>query len=356
MKKYSLNVLMVLFAIGLLCASHFRWIDSYISIVAMTIGINIMMSTSLNLVNGNMGEFTCGHAAFMCVGAYISSILSVFCFGSKFGDPLLPAGMVLIVFPIILLIGGAVAAVSSLLVSIPSFKTRDDYLAIISIAVNYMIISAIENMDFIGGSRGFQGMKDTVWAMIDIFDGPWMLFWVILFTGLTIWVIRRFISSTYGKGVNAICQDETAAEIMSVDTNKIKIINFMVAAGLAGCAGGLYAHIIGYVNPQSFNILKSTEALVMVYLGGMGSLSGAVISAIIFTGLLEVLRSQALIDGLLSPVTLVFPDWEPSAGVIKWVMIPLLLVIVMQFRPEGIMGNRELSDVFPWLKKFYRFK
>ncbi len=356
MKQYSLNLLLVVFAIGLLFAAHYNIIDGYIQIVIMTIGINIMMSTSLNLVNGNMGEFTCGHAAFMCVGAYISSILSVICFGTKFGDPLLPAASVVIVFPIILLIGGVVAAVSSLLVSVPSFKTRDDYLAIISIAVNYMIISAIENMDFIGGSRGFQGMKDTTWAMIDIFDGPWMLFWVINFTIFTVWLIRRFISSTYGKGVNAICQDEVAAEIMSVNTNKIKIINFMVAAGLAGCAGGLYAHIIGYVNPQSFNILKSTEALVMVYLGGMGSLSGAVISAIIFTGLLEVLRSQAIIDGLLSPVTFMFPDWEPSAGVIKWVIIPLMLIIVMQFRSEGIMGNRELGDVFPKLKKFYRFK
>jgi len=356
MKKYTLNILLVVLAIGLLFAAHFRMIDGYIQIVVMTIGINIMMSTSLNLVNGNMGEFTCGHAAFMCIGAYISSVLSVLCFGSTFGDPLLPAASVVIVFPIILLIGGAVAAVSSLLVSIPSFKTRDDYLAIISIAVNYMIISAIQNMDFIGGSRGFQGMKDTVWAMVDIFDGPWMLFWVINFTIFTVWVIRRFISSTYGKGVNAICQDEVAAEIMSVNTNKIKIINFMVAAGLAGCAGGLYAHIIGYVNPQSFNILKSTEALVMVYLGGMGSLSGAIISAIIFTGLLEVLRSQAIIDALVSPVTFMFPDWEPSAGVIKWVMIPLLLIIVMQFRSEGIMGNRELGDVFPKLKKFYRFK
>lgn len=356
MKKYSLNILLVLFALGLLFASHFGLMDSYISIVVMTIGINIMMSTSLNLVNGNMGEFTCGHAAFMCVGAYVSSVLSVWCYGSKFGEALLPAWSVLIVFPIILLIGGAVAAVSSLLVSVPSFKTRDDYLAIISIAVNYMIISALENIDFVGGSRGFQGMKDTVWAMVDIFDGPWMLFWVINFTIFTVWVIRRFITSTYGKGVNAICQDEVAAEIMSVNTNKIKIINFMVAAGLAGCAGGLYAHIIGYVNPQSFNILKSTEALVMVYLGGMGSLSGAIISAIIFTGLVEVLRSQAIIDGLLSPLTFIFPDWEPSAGVIKWVMIPLLLVIVMQFRSEGIMGNRELSDFFPRLKKYYRFK
>jgi branched-chain amino acid transport system permease protein len=356
MKQYSLNALMIFVAILVMVAAHFGWIDNYIQIVVMTIGINIIMSTSLNLVNGNMGEFTCGHAGFMCVGAYVSSIISVLCFGTKFGDPMLPASSVLIVFPIILLFGGAVAAVSSLLVSVPSFKTRDDYLAIISIAVNYMIISALENMDFIGGSRGFQGMKDTYWAMIDIFDGPWMLFWVINFTFFTVWVIRRFISSTYGKGVNAICQDEVAAEIMSVNTNKIKIINFMVAAGLAGCAGGLYAHIIGYVNPQSFNILKSTEAMVMVYLGGMGSLSGAIISAILFTGLMEILRSQAIIDGLLSPVTFMFPDWEPSAGVIKWVMIPLMLVIVMQFRPEGIMGNRELSDVFPKLKKFYRFK
>jgi len=356
MKKYSLNMLLVVFAIGLLIAAHFRFIDSYIQIVVMTIGINIIMSTSLNLVNGNMGEFTCGHAAFMCVGAYVSSILSVLCFGTKFGDPLLPAASVVIAFPVIVIIGGFVAALSSVLVSIPSFKTRDDYLAIISIAVNYMVISFLENMDFIGGSRGFQGMKDTVWAMIDILDGPWMLFWVILFTGLTLWVIRRFINSTYGKGVNAICQDETAAEIMSVNTNKIKIVNFMIAAGLAGCAGGLFAHMIGYVNPQSFNILKSTEALVMVYLGGMGSLSGAIISAVVFTMLLEVLRSQALIDGLLSPFTLVFPDWEPSAGVIKWIMIPLLLVLIMQFRPEGIMGNKELSDVFPKLKKFYTFK
>jgi branched-chain amino acid transport system permease protein len=179
---------------------------------------------------------------------------------------------------------------------------------------------------------------------------------VIAFTYLSIWIIRRFISSTYGKGVNAICQDEVAAEIMSVNTNKIKIVNFMISAFIAGCAGGLFAHIIGYVNPQSFNILKSTEAMVMVYLGGMGSLSGAVISAILFTTMMELLRSQSIIDFLLAPATFVFPDWEPSAGVIKWVIIPLMLVLIMQFRPEGILGNKELSDVFPKLKKYYTFK
>lgn len=364
MQKYSLNILMAMLAVVLMVLAYFRIIDNYIQAVLMFVGINIMMSTSLNLVNGNMGEFTCGHAAFMCVGAYVSSILSVVCFGSKFGDPLFPEGAAYFVFPIIVIIGGLMASISSILVALPSFKTRDDYLAIITIAVNYMVISAIENMDFIGGSRGFQGMKDTVWAMVDSTpewlagdnDFPWVLFFVILFTGFSIAVIRRFITSTYGKGVNAICQDEVAAEIMSVNTNKIKTVNFMIAAFIAGCAGGLFAHIVGYVNPQSFNILKSTEAMVMVYLGGMGSLSGAVISAIVFTALMEILRSQAIIDFLLAPATFVFPEWEPSAGVIKWVMIPLMLVLIMQFRPEGILGNKELSDVFPKLKKYYTFK
>lgn len=356
MRKYTLNIVLVLGCLALLFTSQYEMLDNYIQAVIMFVGINIIMSTSLNLVNGNMGEFTCGHAAFMCVGAYVSSVLSVLCYGSKFGGALLPEGSAMFVFPIIVIIGGAVASVFSVLVSIPSFKTRDDYLAIITIAVNYIVISAIENMPFIGGSRGFQGMKDTVWAMIDTFEIPWMMFWVIAFTMFTIWIIRRFITSTYGKGVNAICQDETAAEIMSVNTNKVKMLNFMLSAGLAGVAGGLFAHIVGYVNPQSFNILKSTEAMVMVYLGGMGSLSGAVISAVLFTGLMEVLRSQAIIGFLLSPATLIFPDWEPSAGVIKWIMIPLLLVLIMQFRPEGIMGNKELSDVFPGLKKYYTFK
>jgi len=151
----------------------------------------------------------------------------------------------------------------------------------------------------------------------------------------TVWVLRRYVSSTFGKGVSAISQDEVAAEIMSVNTNKIKTISFMVSSGLAGIAGGLFAYVVGYVNPGSFNILKSTEALVMVYLGGMGSLSGSILSAVLFTILLEALR---------------------PLQIIKWIVIPLLLVVLMQFRPEGIMGNKELGDIFPWLKKFYRFK
>lgn len=305
--------------------------------VFMFMGINIILAASLNIINGNMGEFACGHAGFMAVGAYVSSLLSVMLFAKDkvFGAALLSPDLALPLFPVILLVGALVAAVTGLIVAIPSFKTRGDYLAIITIAANYIVKSTIENVDTIGGARGFMGMSRVTKAMEKTIDLPWMVIWVFVGTIFTIWIIRRFISSTYGKGIIAICQDEIAAEIMSVNTNKMKIVAFMLSSGLAGLAGGLFAHVLGYVNPGSFTILKSTEVMVMVYLGGMGSLSGSVMSAILFTLLLEALR---------------------PLQIIKWVVIPLMLVLLMHMRPEGIMGNRELTDVFPRLKKFTAFK
>jgi len=337
LQRYSVHMLLVLVGGIVTYLAYEEAIGLYTLSVLMFMGVNIILSTSLNLVNGNMGEFSCGHAGFMCVGAYVSSILGVLLFSKDkvFGAPLLDPSLALYCFPLIILAGGLVAAVAGLLVALPSYKTRGDYLAIITIAANYIIISLIENLGVIGGSRGFMGMKKVVNAMNDTVDLPWMVIWVFLFTVFTVWILRRYNSSTFGKGVSAICQDEVAAEIMSVNTNKMKTITFMLSSGLAGVAGGLFAYIIGYVNPGSFNILKSTEVLVMVYLGGMASLSGAVMSAMLFTVLLELLR---------------------PLQIIKWVVIPLLLIIVMQFRPEGIMGNRELSDIFPKLKRFYRFK
>lgn len=337
MQKYAINIAFFAGCLLIVLAAQFGMVDLYVQSVIMFIGINIILSASLNIVNGYMGEFSCGHAAFMCVGAYVSSVVTVILFAQNkiFGAPILPPDMAIFFFPIAILIGGIAAALVGIIVAIPSFKTRGDYLAIITIAVNYMVISGIENIEFIGGSRGFMGMKQVVYGMSDVVNIPWMMIWTLLGTVFTIWIIRRFVSSTYGKGIIAVCQDEIAAEIMSVNTNKMKLVAFMLSSGLAGVAGGLFAHVIGYVNPQSFNILKSTECLVMVYLGGMGSLSGSVLSAILFTLLLEALR---------------------PLQIIKWVIIPLILVLLMQFRPEGILGNKELPDVFPKLKRFYRFK
>jgi branched-chain amino acid transport system permease protein len=284
-----------------------------------------------------MGEFSCGHAGFMAVGAYVTSMLTVWFFtsGSVFGAALLPGGWAVLLFPLLLLIGGLAAALAGLMIAVPSFRTRGDYLAIITLAANYIIKSAIENIQVIGGARGFMGMSRVVNGMEEVFQVPWMLIWISLFTALAILVIKRFITSTYGKGVIAIREDEIASEIMGIDTRKIKMIAFMLSSGLAGIAGGLLAHVLGYINPGSFTIMKSTEAMVMVYLGGMGSLSGSVLSAVLFTLILELLR---------------------PLEVFKWVLVPLLLFFLMLFRPEGLLGHREVPEVLPWLKRFYRAK
>lgn len=332
LKQYTIPAVITIVLIGFLAFSKFALIDKYVQMVVMLMGINIIHAVSLSIVNGYMGEFACGHAGFMAVGAYVSSVLSVFLFTpNETGHAVLSAGLAIPMMPVVVLVGGIAAGITGLLVAIPSFKTRDDYLAIITIAVNFIITALINNLEFIGGSKGFMGMKKVVNGMDDVFHFPHMLFWVITFATLTIFLVRRFFRSTFGKGIIAIKHDEIAAEIMSVNTNKMKIIAFMFSAGLAGVAGALYAHILGYINPGSFSLQKSTEGLVMVYLGGMGSLSGVVLSGVAFTLLLEVLR---------------------PLQILKWVIIPLILILVMQFRPEGFLGDKELTYVFPKLKDF----
>jgi branched-chain amino acid transport system permease protein len=334
MKQHSLTILAFLFFLLAVGLSWAGLLSSYIQLVLMFVGVNIIMSSSLNLVNGYMGEFSCGHAGFMAMGAYTASLLTVWFFtkGSIFGPNLLPPGWAILLFPFILLFGGLVAGLGGLLVAIPSFRTRGDYLAIITLAVNYIVKSAIENIQPIGGARGFMGMGRVVNGMQEVVDIPWMMIWTWVFVFLTILVIKRFVSSTYGKGIIAIREDEIAAEIMGVNTQRAKMVAFMLSSGLAGMAGGLFAHILGYINPGSFTIMKSTEALVMVYLGGMGSLSGSVLSAILFTLILELLRPLQLY---------------------KWVVVPLILILLMLFRTEGLLGHRELTDVFPRLRRIF---
>jgi len=358
MQRYTLNILFALACVGLVLAAQYEWLDNYILTVIMFMGINIIFATSLNLVNGYMGEFSCGHAGFMCVGAYMGSVLSVVFFTNNkiLGAALLPPELAPFAFPLILVASGLAAALFGLLVALPSFRTRGDYLAIITIAANYIIISLLENIDIIGGPRGLSGMKKTMNAMGDLVDIPWILIWIIIGTVISVTLLYRLVSSTYGKGIPAVCQNEVAAEIMSVNTNRVKIVAFMLSSGLAGVAGALYAHLYGYVNPQAFNILKSTEGLVMVYLGGMGSMSGCIMAAVGFTLLVEALRFVIpALNDVLHTVSLL-PDGFELSQVWKWVIIPLILILLMQFRPEGLMGNRELTHIFPKLRRWVTFR
>ncbi len=338
MRKFYLPLLTLLLFVIIIGGSWLGIINDYWQLVLLFIGINIILTVSLNLINGYMGEFSCGHAGFMAVGAYVSGILTVWLFAEDkvFGPPVLPITWAIPLFPLALIVGAIAASLVGLLVAIPSFRTRGDYLAIITLAVNYIVKSAIENMEVIGGPRGFVGMKRVMNNMADVFDAPWLLIWTFIGMIVTVLIIRNFMASTLGKGVEAIREDEIAAELMSVNTRRIKVIAFMLSCGLAGLAGGLFAHWPGgYINPGTFTILKSTEIMVMVYLGGMGSISGSIISAIGFTLLLEILR---------------------PLGVFKWVVIPLLLVVMMMVRPTGILGNRELTDVFPKLRAFFGYE
>ncbi|MCZ7542193.1 MAG: branched-chain amino acid ABC transporter permease [Anaerolineae bacterium] len=289
-------------------------LNDYRELVLIYIGINIMLTVSLNLVNGYMGEFSVGHAGFMAVGAYVASVLTMFFFTGAFDKPAVidTSSEVVIAagFIIALIAGGVAAAIAGLLVAFPSFKTRGDYLAIVTLAVNFIVQGVINNMEFIGGPRGLNGVP--LWTN---------LHWVLITTILALIAIHHLVGSTFGKGIIAIREDEIAADLMGVNTRRVKMVAFLVSSFIAGVAGGLFAHALAYVNPSTFGILKSTEVLVMIYLGGMGSISGSVIAAIIFTLLLEALRPLA---------------------VLKWVIIPLILIILMLYRPQGLFGYREM--------------
>ena len=286
--------------------SHFSIIDPYMQLIMMYVGINIILTASLNLINGYMGEFSVGHAGFMATGAYVSSLLTV---------KLMPAALNPFLFPVALIVGGIAAAILGLIVAIPSFKTRGDYLAIVTLAFNMIVKSIIENIDAVGGSRGFLGMQKLTTL-------PWVFFW----TALTLWIIRNFVYSNYGRGVMSIREDEIASELMGVNTRRIKLLAFIISSFFAGIAGGLFAHLLQFINPRVFDILKSTDILIMVYLGGIGSIAGSILGATIYTVMLEALR---------------------PLGVWRMVFMPLVLVLLMIFRPRGITGLRELVWFVP---------
>lgn len=334
MKRIGMPALVVISFLVFIVPSWLGLFSNYIQFIITLIGINIVLAVSLNLINGYMGEFSVGHAAFMGVGAYVASLLTVYLLADDnvFGDAVLSGQWSLLVFPITLVVGGIAAALFSLLVAIPSFRTRGDYLAIITLAVNFIFKSTIENIDFIGGPRGFMGMGKVVKAMENVINLPWVMIWTFLAVIITIYIIRNFVNSTIGKSMVAIRDDEIASELMTVNTRWVKVVAFMLSCGLAGIAGGLHAHAISFINPSSYFILQSTYILVMVYMGGMGSISGSVVSAIIFTVMLELLRPLEMF---------------------RWVATPLLLILLMLFRPTGIMGNRELLDIFPKLRKYF---
>jgi len=301
--------------LGLLYATLHLWgdISEYRVLILRFIFISVILTLSLNLVNGYMGEFSCSHPGFMALGAYAASVLTVLFFVNDdvFGAPLLPPALGPFMFPLALIAGGLVAAVGALAVAIPSFRTRGDYLAIISLAFMFIVKSVIENLEIIGGPRGF--MNQPKWA-----DLPTLFVW----TAICVWIIYNFTRSTIGKAPCAVRDDEIAAGAMTINTRHTKMVTFLFGAFWAGVAGGLFAHVMGYINPGTFGVLKLSEILAMVYLGGLNSVVGSIAGAVGLQVLMEVLRPLEL--------------W-------KWIVIPILLIVLMIRRPTGLIAFTEVN-------------
>lgn len=305
--------LSVLVHLALLYSALHFWTDvsDYRLITVKLTLIAIIVTLSLNVINGYMGEFSCSHPGFLALGAYTATVFNLVFFVNDrfFGPALAPPALGPIFFPVGLVLGGIVAAVGALMVAIPSFRTRGDYLAIISLAFMFIVKSFIENLEIVGGPRGLSRHPD--YATLPV---------VFAWTSLCIWIINNFVRSTLGKALNAVRDDETAANSMTINTRRTKMTAFLFAAFWAGVAGGLFAHVIRYVNPGMFGIQNLAEVLAMVYFGGLNSVYGSILGAVGIQILSEVLR---------------------PLEIFKWIIIPLLLILVMIFRPTGLIAFRE---------------
>jgi len=296
-----------------------RVTNPYYFQVLILIGINIVLAVSLNLVNGFTGQFSIGHAGFMAVGAYTSAMFTLVLGPRLLGSlALLPTpvaqGVVLL---FALVAGGLLAAGAGWLVGLPSLRLRGDYLAIVTLGFGEIIRVVILNVDAIGGARGLPGIPQYS-----------NVFWVFGSAIVVILLAHNLARSTHGRALFAIRNDEVAAEALGVDTTRYKVLAFVIGAFFAGVAGGLFAHFLSYLNPSSFTFLKSIEVIAMVVLGGMGSITGSVLAAIVLTLLPELLRSVK--------------DF-------RMVIYALMLIVLMITRPQGLMGTREL--VLPWRRK-----
>jgi branched-chain amino acid transport system permease protein len=282
------------------------------TIVLMSVGINVILAVSLNVVNGFTGQFSLGHAGFMAVGAYTTAKITLAFAGTKIVG--LPSALSdELVFAVALSGGMALSALAGLLVGMPSLRLRGDYLAIVTLGFGEIIRSIIENLSFLGSALGLSGVPRFT-----------TLTWVGVSAIATVVMARRLSVSTQGRALFAIREDEVAAEAMGVDTTGYKVRGFVISAAYAGLAGGLFVCLHQIATPASFTFVRSIEVVVMVVLGGLGSVTGSVLSAAVLTIALE---------------------WLRDVDQFRMVAYAVLLIGLMVARPQGIFGTRELWDL-----------
>lgn len=308
-------------------------------------GINVILAVSLNLINGFTGQFSIGHVGFMAVGAYSSTAMTVYFTG---GFERWLAGVAggdvaaAVTFTFVIIVGAFAAAVAGLVVGIPSLRLRGDYLAIATLGFAEIIRIIIVNTNKLGAATGFRGCADaaTGGTCVDeslgrlTIPGYTNFFWIGLLAVITIVIIHNIVTSDAGRALISIREDELAAQAMGVNTTRYKVTAFVISSAFAGVAGALYGHW-RLPHPNDFTFVRSFEIIIMIVLGGMGSITGSVLGALVITFLPELLR-------------------QVPGGVYDYrlVIYALLLIIIMLTRPQGILGQREVG--FSWLKRLRR--
>ena len=305
--RYAINA--ILFALFLLLGvtlTKQHVISNYFTKVLMLIGINIILTVSLNIATGYLGQLPLGHAGFMAVGAYTSAI-----FMTRSG---LDAA---VSFPIGLLLGALMAGVVGILIGIPALRLKGDYLAIITLGFGEIIRVVLLNIDSVLGFKFTYGA-----ASLKSIPKSTTFFNTFLCVGIVCFLIHTMMKSRHGRAILSIRENEIAAESCGINLTYYKVLGFAVSAFFAGLAGALYASYLGILNPSSFGFMKSIEILVMVVLGGMGSMVGSVLSATVLTAVPELLRA--------------FSEY-------RMIVYSMLLITVMIFKPSGLMGQYDFS-------------
>ncbi len=305
-----------------------NFVGAYEQTIIALCGVNIILTVSLNLVNGFTGQFSMGHAGFMAVGAYTSATITTLLFPALL--PILSASWLGQEFTFLISILGAAGAAGlvGFLVGVPSLRLRGDYLAIVTLGFGEIIRIFILNIESIGGARGFIGIPRYT-----------NLYWIVgLVILITAWSFR-LIRSIPGKQFMAVRDDETATLAMGLSTTKIKVRAFVYSSMFAGIAGALFAHYYSYLNPATFNFNYSFQIIAMVVLGGMGSLTGSVAAAVLLTALLELLR----------------PLQEITGYDFRMVIYALILIALMLTKPSGMFGQSEFWEL-SWFGKLTRKK
>ncbi|MFJ5769698.1 branched-chain amino acid ABC transporter permease [Psychrobacillus sp. NPDC093180] len=272
--------------------------NQFYSNTLILIAINIILAVSLHLVIGITGQFSIGHAGFLAVGAYVSAIITM-----KLQLP----------FAVAIIVGGVVAALAGLIVGIPSLRLKGDYLTIATLGFAEIIRIVFLNIDAVGGAAGMQVSHLTTWT------------YAFVCLVITLVVIVNFTNSRHGLAAISVRENEIASDAMGINTTYYKVIAFAIGSFFAGVAGALFSHNFYIIQPSQFGFLKSFDILIFVVLGGLGSLSGAVLSAILLTIVSTYLQG--------------YPET-------RMIIYSLVLIIVMLYRPKGLMGTMEITDYF----------